>query len=166
MAPSASPDELVTLAGLDTNILRFRWAKLFGAEPIRRMSRELLIRGVAYRLQEQAEGGPEKKTLRQLDRLAKEYASSGTIRIGSVPDLRPGTRIVREWQGKVHEVIVLEDGFLWKGCRYRSLSEIARQITGTRWSGPRFFGTLPKKDKPNAADPVDMPAPATGFVDG
>jgi len=53
---------------------------------------------------------------------------------------RPGTRLVREWQGRVHEVVVLDEGFLWSGKRHGSLSEIARAITGTRWSGPRFFG--------------------------
>lgn len=165
MASSASPADLTTLAGLETDVLRLQWAELFGAEPVRRISRELLIRGIAYRLQENAEGVP-KKTLRQLDRLAKEFASSGTVRIDSVPDLRPGTRMVREWQGKVHEVIVLDDGFLWKGCRYRSLSEIARLITGTRWSGPRFFGTLARKDRPGYVDPVELPALAVGVTDG
>ena len=183
MARSGSPDELAALVNLETNLLRLRWAELFGAEPIRRISRELLIRGIAYRLQEKAEGGPAKKTLRQLDRLAKEFGSSGTVKIDGVPDLRSGTRIVRESQGQVHEVIVLDDGFLWKGRRYRSLSEIARLITGTRWSGPRFFGTLARKDKPDqhhrvpptfsapdvAAQSVhrgDQPRRATGGSDG
>jgi Protein of unknown function (DUF2924) len=166
MSPSSSPGELAVLAGLETKILRFRWAELFGAEPINRISRELLIRGIAYRLQERAEGGPAKKTLRQLDRLAKEFGSSGTVKMDGVSDLRPGTRLVREWQGRVHEVIVLDDGFLWKGHRYRSLSEIARLITGTRWSGPRFFGTLATKDKPASAESISSPAPAEGVGDG
>ena len=166
MASPILPVDLTALNDLETHILRLQWAELFGAEPIRRISRELLIRGIAYRLQERAEGGPAKKTVRQLDRLARELASSGTVRIDSVRDLRSGTRIVREWQGKVHEVIVLDDGFLWKGCRFRSLSEIARLITGTRWSGPRFFGTLAKKDQPKSTDPVDLPARAGGVANG
>jgi hypothetical protein len=166
VASSASPDELAALADLETDVLRCRWADLFGAEPIRRISRELLVRGIAYRLQEKAEGGPARKTLRHLDRLAKEFASSGTVRIASsVQDLRPGTRIVREWQGRVHEVIVLADGFLWKGSQYRSLSEIARLITGARWSGPRFFGMLAKKDKP-ATGAVDVPSRAVEVTHG
>jgi DNA invertase Pin-like site-specific DNA recombinase len=156
VARSAVAADLATLVGLETDVLHVRWAELFGAKPIKRVSRELLIRGIAYRLQEEAEGGLAKKTLRHLDRLAKEFASSGTVKIDSVRDLRSGTRIVREWQGKVHEVIVLDDGYLWRGTRYRSLSEIARLITGTRclvraslgrWRGrtsqPRIVRLLP-----------------------
>lgn len=181
VAPSAVAVDLATLAGLETDVLHVRWAELFGATPINRMSRELLIRGIAYRLQEEAEGGLAKKRLRQLDRLEKEFASSGKVRIDSARDLRSGTRIVREWQGRVHEVIVLDDGYLWRGMRYRSLSEIARLITGTRWSGPRFFGTLARKDKPAdhsapsavdtpraaaSAHPVDWPTYVPGVADG
>jgi hypothetical protein len=147
VAPSAVAADLATLVGLETDVLRLRWTEIFGAAPLRRVSRELLIRGIAFRLQEEAEGGLARKTLRQLDRLEKEFVSSGTVRIDSARNLQSGTRIVREWQGRVHEVIVLDDGYLWGGRRYRSLSEIARLITGTRWSGPRFFGTLARKNK-------------------
>jgi len=181
-ASSASSADLAELDGLSVDVLRSRWTELFGVEPARRVSRELLSRGVAYRLQEKAAGGLAKKTLRQLDRMAKEFGSSGTVKVDPAGVIRPGTRIVREWQGRVHEVIVLDDGYLWKGARYRSLSEIARSITGTRWSGPRFFGILAKKRTGRAnhdvaasvltgpaaatgsADPADVAARAAGFL--
>lgn len=138
----AGGDQRVDLAALRTlNIedLRSRWSASYGIEPLPRLSRELLIRGIAYRLQERARGGLSKKVLRRLEQIS---SGQGTSRVGggSSPSMRLGTRLVREWQGMAQEVIVLQDGFLWNGGIYQSLSQIARLITGTRWSGPRFFG--------------------------
>lgn len=134
----------IDLAGLETltvDQLRSAWTVQFGIEPANRVSRELLTRAIGYRLQEKAEGGLTPKEQRQLDRLAGGASADRPGSESKAPvTLRPGNRLVREWQGRVHEVIVLDDQFLWKGERYRSLSEIARLITGAHWSGPRFFG--------------------------
>jgi hypothetical protein len=128
------------LADLDVAALRQRWLEQFGAEPPGRISQELLAQAIAYRLQEKAFGGLKKAARRELARFAEEYRATGSISLCSNPGLKPGTKLIRVWQGRNHEVEVLTDGFNWSGRRYGSLSEIARAITGTRWSGPRFFG--------------------------
>lgn len=104
-----------------------------------RLSRDLLIRSILYKLQERALGGLSKSILRKLSQTGIETA---TGKRGSVPSiaLKPGTRLVREWHGTTHTVVIHADGVEWKGQRYPSLSVVARQITGARWSGPRFFG--------------------------
>lgn len=134
--------EMEGLQASSLETLRLHWASTHGIEPLPRLSRELLIRGIAYRMQEQACGGLSKKLLRRLEQLTDAaHASRGS---SSSAVSRAGTRLVREWEGRAHEVIVLEEGFLWNGSTYGSLSEIARLITGTRWSGPRFFGLQEK----------------------
>jgi hypothetical protein len=128
----------------DTAQLREKWAALYGLPPTPRISRELLIRGVAYRIQEDAYGGISKLTRNQLERLARDLSRGGSIPSSSSQIAKSGTRLLREWKGKVHEVTVTDEGYQWRGNSYRSLSEIARAITGTRWSGPRFFGVEAK----------------------
>lgn len=111
------------------------------------MSRALLHRALAYRIQANALGDLDRETLRALARMMGEGGE-----VIPMPDLRgrkPGTLLVREWQGAMHSVIVLEEGFAWNGQTYPSLSEVARAITGTKWNGPRFFGL---RDKPGAQD--------------
>jgi len=103
------------------------------------MSRQLLLRALAYRLQEQALGGLDRATRRRLDRAAADLAAGRPL-AAPAPKIKPGTRLLREWQGVVHEVIVLEGGLQYRGETWPSLSAVAREITGTRWSGPRFFG--------------------------
>ena len=103
------------------------------------MSRQLLLRALAYRLQEQALGGLDRATRRRLDRAAADLAAGRPLAT-SAPKIKPGTRLLRKWQGVVHEVIVLEGGVQYRGETWPSLSAVAREITGTRWSGPRFFG--------------------------
>jgi hypothetical protein len=103
-----------------------------------RLSRELLVRAIAYRMQEVASGGPRLELQRQLRQIGLELQQTGRLRIR--PQLRPGTRLMREWQARSYEVLVLDDGFSWQGTHYRWLSAIARQITATAWSGPLFFG--------------------------
>ena len=109
-----------------------------------RISRDLLVLGIAYRLQEIEHGGLGKATLRKLRTLAKTLRATG--RVGPTPSLslKPGARLVREWHGRTHTVTVTEDGFDYAGTSYPSLSKIAKKITGTHWSGPRFFGLLAK----------------------
>jgi outer membrane protein assembly factor BamB len=132
--------EIEELSALDTATLRKRWTDLFGLEPAPRISRDLLIRGVAYRLQEDADRGLRKPALCQLARAAKELRETGSVTLSSGVGIKAGTKLIREWKGRVHEVVVLDDTYRWMGKPYRSLSQIARAITGTRWSGPRFFG--------------------------
>jgi hypothetical protein len=99
-----------------------------------------LIRGVAYRIQEEAHGGLGKVCRRWLQRLAESLRDGGLMSASQGQWFKPGTKLIREWKGKVHEVVIAGDTFIWAGKHYRSLSQIARAITGTRWSGPRFFG--------------------------
>ncbi len=99
-----------------------------------------MIRGITYKLQERALGGLSKSILRKLESV-NARAGSGDARKPTPPiSLKPGTRLVREWRGVTHTVLVHADGVEWNGRRYRSLTIVAREITGARWSGPRFFG--------------------------
>jgi hypothetical protein len=129
------------LRALDLGALRERWIEQFDTAPSCRISRDLLLRSVAYSVQEESYGTLSKSTRRKLARLAEELSESGTVRGATSVPLKAGTKLVRVWKGKVHEVTIDDDGYVWSQKHYRSLSEIARAITGTRWSGPRFFGT-------------------------
>ncbi len=112
------------------------WAEYFGVPPPPRTSRALMIRAVAYKLQERSFGGLSSATRRRLAEEDNPPRRSG-------PRLRPGAVLIRQWRGLAHQVTVGEGGVVYRGQRYRSLSEVARLITGTRWSGPRFFGLKP-----------------------
>ena len=132
------------------------WRRLYRTEPAARLGRELLIAAIAYRLQEQALGGLKPGSQRRLRGIAEQVSRGEEPALGAVPRLKPGTRLLREWQGRTHEVLVGEDGFEWRQQHYRSLSQIARAITGTRWSGPVFFGLKPRPaSRPNGA--IDGP---------
>jgi len=133
------------LAELDLGKLRQQWRTLYKAEASPHLSRELLVRAVAHRVQELALGGLRPEPRRQLLRIAQQFKESGEATIRARPELKPGTRLVREWQGRTYEVLVLDGGFSWQNTRYRSLSAIARKITGTAWSGPLFFGLKPNR---------------------
>jgi len=109
------------------------------------MSRALLIRLIAYRMQEIAEGGLNRGLKRRLLQLAKELRSNGTVTISPKSQIKPGTRLLREWQGETHTVTVVKGGYQYRERTWRSLSAIAREITGTRWSGPAFFGLRDRK---------------------
>ena len=149
-------DELIRLHSLSIFELRTEWRRQQRLPPPMRLSRDLLIRAIAYKLQERAEGGLSKATLRRLHRLGTKGGNGGDPQrpSGIVP--MPGTRLVREWHGATHSVLVHADGFEWRGQRYRSLSVIARAITGAHWSGPRFFGLMRRSasvpDKAGNAD--------------
>lgn len=139
---AASCDQLQTeldrLAGLDGPALAARWRRVFGRAAPPGLSRALLHRALAYRIQANALGDLDRETLRALDRMA-----GGGGEVIPLPEKRgrkPGTLLTREWQGAMHSVMVLESGFAWNGRAYPSLSEVARAITGTKWNGPRFFG--------------------------
>ena len=129
---------LVRLADLSGDDLKAEWARRYGA-PVPGLSHDLLRLGLGYRLQEQKLGGVSRSTRTLLRQVA--------VRSGEADDkkpmprkLTPGTRLVRDWHGVGHTVIVLEDGFEFGGRHWKSLTAIARAITGTHWNGPRFFG--------------------------
>ncbi len=132
--------------------LRREWRHLYKSEPPK-ISRDLLVLGIAYRRQEIEHGGLGKATLRKLQTLAKTLHTTG--RVGPSPSLslKPGARLIREWRGRTHTVTVTEDGFEYGGASYASLTKIANKITGSHLSGPRFFGLQPPgKQKPNGGD--------------
>ena len=131
--------KIATLTDLTAQQLRTEWRRLYRSHPPR-LSRDLLVRTIAYRMQELACGGLSKATQRKLVALTKELQTNGGIAPDPGPTVRPGARLVREWRGRTHTVVVTEDGFEYAGKAYCSLSKIAQTITGAHWSGPRFFG--------------------------
>ena len=131
--------EIAVLAALGINDLKSRWRELYDTEPPPRISRELLTRAIAYNLQEREFCGLAPATRRLLERVAADL-SSHRARPTLARKAAPGTLLIREWRGKAHQVTVHDDAVVYRGKRYGSLSEVARVITGTRWSGPLFFG--------------------------
>jgi hypothetical protein len=137
----ALDNEIARLRGLDVGGLRARWHTVFRRRAPPHLPRHLLFRILAYRLQVDHLGDLDPATRRLLDR------SGDPIEIGRLAadrnhrrtELRPGSLLVREWDGHLQRVMVLAEGFAWNGKTYRSLSKVAFAITGTRWSGPRFF---------------------------
>jgi len=150
-------DRLAVLPTLSLGDLRLEWRRLFRAEPPR-LSRDMMVRAVAYRLQEIAHGGRSKATQRRLMTLTAEFETGGKVAPPPGPKIKPGSRLVREWHGRTHTVCVIDDGFEFQGKTYRSLTRIARDITGAQWSGPRFFG-LTKRSGTAKAKPDN---PLTG----
>ena len=127
------------LADLPRPDLVEHWRALYGANPPKGISRPLLVRAVAYQMQVKRYGGLKPATARQLRAIANGHPGAGHGNSETMV-LKPGARLVREWNGRTHVVEVVDGGFIWDGERHRSLSAIARAITGARWSGPRFFG--------------------------
>src|SRR5277367_3679744 len=132
--------EIASLSKLDTDELRARWKAMFGNPPSRDISRSFLKRAIAYRLQEKVFGGLKPSTQRLLEEFTDDRADGSAVAAAPSRIVQLGALLVREWRGISHQVSVLEKGFCFRGKRYRSLSEVAREITGTRWSGPLFFG--------------------------
>lgn len=135
------------MAGIDRKVsglpmmsltqLRSEWERLCGA-PAPTLAEGSLRMAIAYRLQEKAHGGLPAMLARELMRMTGR-GSDVTARVLPAP-IRPGTRLVRNWNGRTVDVLAVDDGFLFEGKRYGSLTSIAREVTGARWSGPRFFG--------------------------
>src|SRR6516162_8632810 len=138
-------EALTRLPELGLVELRQQWRALYKSDAPPHLSRELLLRAIAYRMQEVAFGGLRPEHRRQLRQIVEEFNQTGEIRRRARLELKSGTRLVREWRGRTYEVLVLDDGFSWQGTEYRSLSAIARKITGTAWSGPLFFGLKPNR---------------------
>jgi hypothetical protein len=133
--------KLALPAGASLDELRHEWRRLSHSEPPR-ISRDLLIRGIGYRLQEIQHGGLGKSTRRKLKTLARMFRTEGRVAPDPGVSLKPGARLVREWHGRTHTVTVTEEGFEYGGMTYLSLTKIANRITGAHWSGPRFFGLV------------------------
>lgn len=139
--------QLSQIPTMKTEPLRALWLELFGQPPHPKLRREILIPILGYRLQEKALGGLKPATAKRLRALAEDFAGGKCRVTSTTPRARTGARFVREYQGRLHEVAVHEGGFEYGGRTYRSLSHIAREITGTRWSGPAFFGLKKRKSK-------------------
>ena len=133
--------QLAALKGASASVLKAKWRALFESEPPP-YNRRFLESRLAYRIQELAYGGLKKETVEQLRVLAKQYDSKTGASRKARPDRLPiaGTRLVREWKGRQHSVTIRADGFEFQGRPYKSLSAIAREITGVRWNGWVFFG--------------------------
>jgi hypothetical protein len=136
--PAAIETEIARVRSLSGHALRRRWQSVFGRSPSEHLTADLLRRMIAARIQEQAFGTLDRGTLKLLDGLARRDGSRTGER-----NLKIGTVLVRDYQGRRHTVTVAPEGYVWEGQPYSSLSAIARAITGTAWSGPRFFALKP-----------------------
>jgi Protein of unknown function (DUF2924) len=139
--------EIAALMDRSTQELRRAWRTLHYTGPPLGLSRDLIIRGLADKLQQRVHGGPSRSLQRRLQTLAGEF-EKGARSFDPGIVLKTGATLVRQWRGHTHTVLVREDGFEYEGQRYRSLTVIAEQITGAHWSGPRFFG-LSKRARPS-----------------
>jgi hypothetical protein len=147
---SKATEMVEKLRTLNKDDLRLRWSTLFGKSPPPALTKDLLGRMIAWRIQEKFYGGHDKATLKLLDGLARDKVAKPAIE----PRLRPGTVLMREHGGVRRTVTVTPDGFVWQNRTYPSLSSVARAITGTSWNGRRFFG-LRMKRKPIGGRPAN-----------
>jgi hypothetical protein len=138
-------ERLKTLPGMSKVALSRLWEELLNKPVPERIRKELMVRILAYRIQEQAFGGLSLKIRRRLDQIAGALGKNQNTAIANMARSKAGTRLIRSWQGKTHTVTIEESGYQYQGRQYRSLSEIARHITGTQWSGPLFFGLKSRK---------------------
>jgi hypothetical protein len=132
-------ERVAALATMSPAQIRGEWLQTFrSAAPD--VGHRLLALAVAHRLQEKALGGLTTRHAREIDRLTAQFAKTGEIETDGAATLKTGTRLVREWQGKTHQVLITDTGYIHNDKPYSSLSQVARAITGSNWSGPRFFG--------------------------
>ena len=136
----AVEDELDRLTTMPVAQLRARYRELFRTDPPSAFGPDLLRRSIAHRIQERAYGGLAAPTRRLLDQLVKAAMAKPNGRLELPRRIKPGSELVRTWKGKSYRVTVMADGFAHAGKTFASLSEIASEITGTKWNGPRFFG--------------------------
>jgi Protein of unknown function (DUF2924) len=156
---SALPDreqldvEITRLRDLDVGELRNRWHAVIGRPAPAHLPRHLLFRMLAYRLQSNRFGDLDGESLRLLDHSGppEKAGQSAVDLVRPIADVRPGTVLGREWNGRMQRVAVRADGFAWNGKTYPSLSQVAFAITGTRWNGPRFFGLRDKPERVGSA---------------
>ena len=149
-APPSDPAVEAELDRLPTTPiaqLRLRYGVLFRADPPKAFGPDLLRRSIAHRIQEKAYGGLPRETQRLLDQLVKAAIAKPNGRLELPRRIKPGSELVRTWKKKSYRVMVMADGFAYGGKTFASLSEIASEITGTNWNGPRFFGLRPTAGK-------------------
>lgn len=141
---AAIEEKLAKLATLSTAQLRAEWRKLHRGQSLPEdMSVDLLARSIAWCWQEKTLGALSPTRIKELNKLARQLETSGDLDLSRRGQIKPGSRLVREWHGKVHVVTVLDQGYDYDNRHYASLTSIARHITGAAWSGPRFFGLAP-----------------------
>ena len=128
------------------------WQELYGKASPPKIRRELIIPFLAYRMQERQYGGLKTSTRSELRRIARSLEGRPSDKLRVRTRIKPGTRLCRRWHGKMHEIFVTESGYEYLGVGYRSLSEVARKITGTHWSGPAFFGLKKPKSFSGSSD--------------
>ncbi len=147
-AQQAALQLVATLPKLTWKQLQDLWPQYFKVPPFS-VSRAIVVPSLAYRIQEEAFGGLSRSARSRLDAIAAAWdeGRKPSISPAQKPRVRPGTRLLRSWRGEVHEVTVLDDGFMYRDQTYTSLSEIARTITGVQWSGPLFFGLKKTQDR-------------------
>jgi hypothetical protein len=145
----ATITDIKNLERLSRAELRVLWTKELAEKPPSSLGRDILALGIAYARQERVHGGLSRPVAKELDRLIARALGNDNDASEPVnqPVPRAGTILVREWQDTTHHVTVTDEGFLWNGKFHRSLSSIARAITGTTWNGPRFFGLRDVKSK-------------------
>jgi DUF2924 family protein len=150
---SALDVEIAHLRDLDLAGLRGRWHGVFGRRPPPHLPRHLLFRILAYKLQADRLGDLDNESRHLLDHSGspEKAGQKAAHLVRHIADVRPGTSLGREWNGRIQQVAVLAEGFAWNGKTYSSLSKVAFAITGTRWNGPRFFGLRDKPSKRSSA---------------
>ena len=136
--------EIASLPKMPRTQLVGRWRELCGTIPPPKISRDLLTRTIAYRIQEREYGGLDKNTERRLRSFARSLEAEGDVPLTPDLTLKPGAKLIREWHGQTYTVLVLDEGFEFNGRRFRSLSQLAGEITGSHRSGRRFFGLTPE----------------------
>jgi hypothetical protein len=159
MPDIAIETQIERIQHLNTREARTLWQEVFKRPASKALTRDLLICTLCWDVQERAFGGHSPAMLR----LLTGYAKGRPARVDRLKRLKPGTEVVREYQGERHTVVITGEGFRWQGQNYLSLTAIARIITGSNWNGPRFFGLRERQDGPDAAtDRARAPAKATG----
>jgi hypothetical protein len=158
----AAEGAIAELTDRSTHELRRAWRRFYRGEPPVGLSRDLMIRALANKMQERAFGGPSPTMKRRLNTLTREFEKGASFDPGVM--LKAGATLVRQWRGRTHTVLVLEDRFEYEGQHYRSLTMIAERITGAHWSGPRFFGVTKRTSRSlfTAAGPRDEWAGSQG----
>lgn len=144
-------EQMALLEDVDFVALRDQWRRVFRG-PAPDLPADLMRRAIAWRLQERVSGGLSLGTIRTIASLQARVVKAGGAVVPVSPVLKPGTKLVREWHGRTCIVLVCDDGFAFENRRYRSLTQIAREITGVAWSGPRFFGLVTRGRKDGDAE--------------
>ena len=149
--PDILATQLDSLPKMSKDALPALWRQLFQTAPPDQLRRQLMVRILAYKLQEQAFWGLSSGARQRLRQMARALDKDPGAEISAAPAFKPGTRLIRQWQNQTHVVTITEKGYEYQGSRYKSLSEVARLITGTRWSGPLFFGLKSTPAKTSAS---------------